>query len=314
MFISVVISFRNEEEVIPELIRRLRIVLSQPPVRGYELIFVNDDSTDRSLDLLKAEAASHPEVKIINMSRNFGVSVCVMAGMRHARGDAVVYMDADLQDPPELIPEMIQAWRGEEGVEIVHTVRKKREGEHPLKMFLTRIGYRILRKFSNIDLPENAGDFKLLSRRAVDELVKLDEWSPFLRGLVVWIGFSQARVYYDRGPRYRGRTKFPVHGWKVINNFLSSALISFSDLPLKFSLFLGFITSCGAFCYLVAIFVMKCLGWSLPGWSAIMATMLVLGGAQLMTIGVLGLYINVIFFEAKKRPLYIIKEKIGFDH
>src|SRR2546421_4740355 len=244
MMISVVFSFYNEEDNIPELVRRVRAALR--PVVGleYEMIFVNDRSTDNSLTLLKAESDREHDVKVVNMSRNFGVSVCALAGMRYAKGEAVIYLDADLQDPPELIPTLLETWKREQA-DVVHTVRTRREGENPLKLLITKIGYRILRKLANINLAENAGDFKLLSRRAVDHLLTLEEKQPYLRGLVVWIGFKQAQVHYVRESRFKGATKFPVFGYKVIDNFLESALISFSNVPLKVSLIAGFFIALG---------------------------------------------------------------------
>lgn len=315
--ISVVLSFRNEEKVIPEIIRRLRNVLDDEcrgdRIGGYELVFVNDASTDRSLYLLHEAAKGHNDMKIINMSRNFGVSECVIAGMRYTGGDAVIYMDTDLQDPPELIPELISKWRDGDRVEVVYTTRRSRAGEHPVKLWLTSLGYKTLRYVSDIDLPINSGDFKLLSRRAVNELLKLQERNPFLRGLVTWVGFKHAQVLYDRDERYGGETKFPIYSRKVINNFLDSALISFSDMPLKISLLMGFFVSFGAFLFLIFVFIHKLMGWALPGWSAITAIILVLGGVQLMTIGVLGLYIGSIFRETKNRPSYIVESTVGFD-
>lgn len=309
-FVSVVLSFFNEEENIPELVRRLRTALAD---YRREFIFVNDVSSDRSLELLKELAKGHTDIKVLNMSRNFGVSICVIAGMRYTKGDIVVYMDADLQDPPELIPTLIEKWQADPEVEVVYTTRKSRAGEGALKMAITRLGYKILHKTSDIKLVPDSGDFKLLSRRVVNELLKMDEAKPFVRGMVTWVGFKQVQVFYDREARHAGDTHYPILGWRVISNFLDSALISFSDVPLKIALFLGFLVSAGAFAYLVGIFVMKFLGWNLPGWSAIMATMLVLGGVQLLTIGVLGLYINAIFRETRHRPNYIVKDTFGFD-
>jgi len=309
-FISVVLSFFNEAENIPELVRRLRAVL--PPDRS-ELIFVNDVSTDRSLELLKELAVGHTDIKIVNTSRNFGVSICVIAGMRHAKGDVVIYMDADLQDPPELIPTLIDTWRADPAIEVVYTTRRSRAGEGTFKLLLTRIGYRILHAVSDIELVPNSGDFKLLSRRVVNELLKLNEQKPFVRGMITWVGFKQVQVFYDRDARHAGETHYPVLGWRVISNFLDSALISFSDVPLKVALLLGFVVSIGAFCWLLGVIAMKLLGYTVGGWAAIMTTMLVLGGVQLLTIGVLGLYINAIFRETRNRPTYIVKDTFGFD-
>lgn len=311
MYLSVVFSFYNEEAVIPELLRRVRTALRSRTGDDYELIFVDDASTDGSLPLLLAEAATHHDVRVVTMSRNFGVAECTMAGFSYARGDLVVYLDADLQDPPELIPELLDLWQREQA-DVIHTVRLSRAGENPLKLLLTRIGYMVLRRAANINLLDNAGDFKLLSRRAVRHLLQLQEHRPYVRGLATWIGFKQAILPYRRESRFGGKTKFPVYSRKVIDNFLGSALISFSDVPLKIALVLGFIISFGAFAYLVAVIVMKFFDMNLPGWSAIMVTMLMLGGIQLFTLGVLGLYINAIYLETKKRPNYIVAATYGF--
>jgi len=314
--ISVVFSFYNEEDVLEELVTRTRKAFScelADRIDAHEMIFVNDRSTDGSLNLLHTLAKDHSDIKIINMSRNFGISPCVFAGFEHASGDAVIYMDADLQDPPELIPKMVTLWLDNRDIDVIHTKRTSRAGESRIKLFITRIGYAILAKVSNIAIQPNVGDFKLLSSRAINQLVRFREHRPFTRGLVNWIGFNQTTITYHREERFAGETKFPVFSWGVISNFLDSALISFSDVPLKISLLLGFLVSFGAFGYLMIIFLMKYMGWVIPGWSAIMATMLLLGGIQLFTLGMLGLYINSIFIEAKKRPNYIIESTFGFD-
>ncbi len=203
--VSLVLSFRNEEACLPELIARLRKVLGDERkagrIRGHELIFVNDASTDASETVLRAHAVGNDDIRIINMSRNFGVSPCVLAGMERSSGDLVIYMDADLQDPPELIPELVRAWKSEPGVGVVHTVRTNRAGESRLKLAITHLGYRILHLSSSIKLPMQAGDFKLVSREVVDHLVAMKEKRPFLRGLVCWIGFKQKTVNYAREAR-----------------------------------------------------------------------------------------------------------------
>lgn len=312
--VSVVFSFYNEEDVLAELVGRTRRVFREEladVVGDYELVFVNDVSTDGSLALLLELAKGERDLKIVNMSRNFGVSPCVLAGMQFASGDAVIYLDADLQDPPEVIPRLVRCWL-DEGVDVVHTQRLSRAGESRVKLALTKMGYAILNKVATIDLQPEVGDFKLLSRRVAKELVKLREKQPFTRGLVRWVGFRQTTVAYRREERFAGCTKFPVTGRRVITNFLDSALISFSDAPLKLSLLLGFVVSFGAFGYLLAVFLMKFLHWSLPGWSAIMATMLLLGGIQLFTMGMLGLYIHAIYLETKNRPNFIVESTHGF--
>jgi glycosyltransferase involved in cell wall biosynthesis len=312
--ISVVLSFFHEEGVLPELIQRLRDSL-QPlrasgAIRDYELLFVNDSSTDRSIEVLLEEQGKHPDIIVVNMSRNFGNSECVLAGLAQSKGDAVVYMDADLQDPPELIPEMIKSWKDDAAAEVVYTTRRSRAGEHPLKLLITKFGYRLINKISEIPLPIDSGDFKLLSRRAVTEVLMLQEKQPYMRGLVSWVGFKQVQVFYDRAQRFDGRvnTKFPVLSRRVLSGYLDKALISFSDIPLKIALLLGLFVAMLALLYIFVIFFQKFMGWYEPGWPAIMATMLLLGGTQLIVLGIMGLYINTIFLESKRRPNYIIKD------
>lgn len=311
--ISIVLSFKNEEQVLPELISRLRNVLDVEYKNNYELIFVNDNSTDTSEEILINAAEDRNDIKIITMSRTFGVSECALAGLEYSSGDAVIYMDADLQDPPEVIPELIGSWKSGDNVDVVNTMRQSRDGESRIKLGLTRIAYNILKYVSNIELQVEVGDFKLLSRRAVNYLIRFREKKPFLRGLVSWIGFNQITITYKREARFAGKTKFPVYGYKVIHNFMNSALISFSDLPLQFAFFIGMIISFCAFFALIYIIVQKFLIQVTSGWTAIMAAILFLGGLQLMTIGIMGLYISSIYLETKGRPNYIIKNTFGFD-
>ncbi|MDO8426386.1 MAG: glycosyltransferase family 2 protein [Deltaproteobacteria bacterium] len=309
MLISVVLSFRNEEETIPELVRRLHNSLS-PLGFDYELIFVNDSSTDRSLSVLNLLKAGDNAIKIINTSRRFGSTPCVMAGMEYSSGDAVIYMDTDLQDPPELIPELVKKWA--EGADVVYTTRLKRDGEGRFKMWLTKRAYRVIKLLSDIDLPVDSGDFKLLDRRVVNELLRLREKDPYMRGLVSWVGFKQAQVFYNREKRFAGKTHYPLFGLGPMRAFVSG-LTSFSTAPLSLSLIIGFLVSSGAFFFLVDIVIEKFMGRNLPGWSAIMATMLFLGGTELFTIGILGIYIGRIYNENKRRPNYIIESTSGFE-
>lgn len=316
--LSVVLSFYNEEEVLPELIRRLRDVLLKECANGnlsdYELIFVNDASSDCSEEVLLMEAEKYDDIRIITMSRNFGVSPCVLAGMKYSTGGLVVYMDSDLQDPPELIPEMLKAWREGKEIDIVNTVRLSRAGEPLSKLFVTKIGYKILKYVTNINFLVEAGDFKLLSRRAVDHLLRLKEKLPFLRGLVYWVGFNQTSVKYHREARHSGKPKFPLTDFRVVHNFLFSALISFSDLPLQLVLLIGALTTFFAFCMMFFVLVQKfILSYTTPGWTAIMAVVSFLSGVQLLTIGIIGLYINAIFLEVKKRPNYIVSRTFGVE-
>jgi dolichol-phosphate mannosyltransferase len=313
--ISVIVSFYNEERNIPALIERLRRVFRAEiadRIGGYELIFINDNSTDKSTAILLEECRRGKDIVIVNMSRNFGIWECVIAGMQQAQGDAIVNMDADLQDPPELIPTLIEKWMADDEAEVVYTTRLRRDGEHPIKLLLTKWAYRFIARTAAIDLPVDSGDFKLLSRRAVDELLRLKEKKPYLRGLISWIGFKQVQVFYNREARHDGRenTKYPVIGKRVIYNFLDSAMISFSDAPLKVSLFLGLVVSMASLGYISVILLQKFMGWYTPGWPAIMASILFLGGVQLLMLGMVGLYINKIYIETTGRPNFIIKNVI----
>lgn len=308
MRISVVFSFRNEEAVLGELIRRTQQVL-----RGlncdYELLFVNDASTDGSLAVLEDWRTREPAIKILNMSRRFGIHPCVQAGLRHASGDAVIYLDADLQDPPELIPQLVERWRA--GADVVNTIRTRRHGESPFKMWLTRQAYRILHWVSETEVPMNMGEYKLLSRRVVDELAQLNEQDPFFRGLIRWVGFRQDTVYYERDARFGGETHFPLLGSGPIREFMRG-LLSFSAAPLYVALILGFAVSGFSLLYAGYVVVKRFLNLNLPGWSAIMVAVLFLGGMILLTNGLIGLYIARIHNQLKNRPLYIIRDKIGF--
>lgn len=275
---------------------------------------MDDNSNDRSEEILLNAAKDRNDIKIITMSRTFGVSECALAGMEYSSGDALIYMDADLQDPPEVIPELIKAWKSGDNIDVVHTVRLSREGESRIKLWLTKVGYKILKYVSDIDLQIEAGDFKLLSRRAVDHIIRFKEKKPYLRGLVSWIGFNQTTVKYHREARFAGQTKFPIYNYKVIQNFLNSALISFSDLPLKLSFIIGALVSFGALLGLIYIIIQRFLFQTTSWESAIIVTLLFLGGMQLITIGILGLYVYSMYLETKGRPNYIIKRTFGFEN
>jgi len=311
--VSVVMSFYNEMENLPELVARLREVSRlNSDFKLNELIFVNDVSNDGSEEWLEKEAKISSDLVLVNMARRTGVSECVYAGMSIATGDAVIYLDSDLQDPPELIPEMVRTWKQNQDCEVVYTVRKSRQGEGFIKLAVTKLGYRFLRKISHIDLPLDAGDYKLLSRKVVDIVLANKEFKPFMRGIVTSIGFKQIPVYYDREPRGNGRgaTKFALFSPRTVSGWLDSALISFSDVPLKISLGIGLITSFFSSAYLIVVLIQKIMGLYVPGWPALMAAILLLGSVQLMVMGVLGLYISAIFTQTKNRPIFIIKSVI----
>jgi polyisoprenyl-phosphate glycosyltransferase len=307
--VSVVLSFRNEQEVLPRLIERLTVALGEAGVR-HELIFVNDASSDGSRELLEDARRRDPRVKLIHMSRRFGVAECVVAGIRHARGDAVVMMDTDLQDPPELLPQLVQKWR--EGADVVYTVRSARPGEPRHKIALTRWAYRIIRAIANVDLPVDAGDFKLLSRRVADELVKLEEKDPYLRGLVAWMGFRQVPVYYERQPRPAGESHFPLFRSKGPFVTLVTGLTSFSMIPLT-----GFLALGSTVCLLAMLggiwAALRALQGQAAGLLALGSVLLFVSGVQLVGLGVVGIYLGRVFNDVRNRPRYVIESTAGFD-
>lgn len=316
--ISVVLSFRNEAEVIPQLVQRLEAVLDVLP-GSYELIFVNDASTDDSLALLVAFAARDEHIKIINMARRFGTTECVLAGIEYARGEAVIYMDADLQDPPEVIPQLVEQWRA--GADIVYTLRTERLGEPFFKMAATQGAYLVIRAISSVDIPVQAGDFRLLSKRVVRELLRLGDKDPYLRGLVAWLGFKQVTVPYVRQPRAAGQQHVPL-----LKNFFSdfttfrgpaghllSAITSFSVTPLMTFLLVGIVAAVGAsmFALLTIIFAAIGVGGTSP--AALLVAILWLSTVQLLGIGVLALYLARVHNQVRNRPTYIVDNTIGFD-
>ncbi len=310
MLISVVLSFRNEAENLPELIRRLEAVFA-PMEYDYELIFVNDASTDGSLDLLLDARAKNPRIKILNTSRRFGVTPCVLAGFDKAAGDAVIYMDTDLQDPPELIPQLIKKW--ETGADIVHTTRTIRKGENAFKMWLTRQAYKLINGFSDIIILQNTGDFKLISRRAMNEILKLDEFDPFMRGLVAWVGFNQEQVFYERDKRYAGVTKYSLlRSLNPYKEFIRGITL-FSTTPLYFALLLGMIISFLSFLIFAGLVLSPLLAGDMRWtWDHLhLATLLLLGGIILFTVGILGIYVGRIHRESVNRPRYLIKDWIA---
>jgi dolichol-phosphate mannosyltransferase len=307
--LSVVLSFRNEADVIPELIDRLEAVLDRLPL-DYEVIFVNDDSTDGSLDLLRARAARNPRVKVVNMARRFGVSECVIAGLEYARGDAVIYMDADLQDPPELIPEMVAKWQA--GAEVVYTVRTRRLKENPFKMWLTRLAYRAIGTVSEVDLPENSGDFRLVSRRVRDWLLRLPESDPYIRGLVRWIGFRQEPVHYERAARAGGRGHFPLLRSLNPSKTFVMGLTSFSLAPVYLVLMTGLAVGLLSGLGLVVLGLAALFGAALVGIAWI-AFLLFLWGGLLFAVGIVGIYVTRIFKEVRGRPRYIVRDTVGLS-
>lgn len=303
MFLSCVFSFRNEQENIPELLSRVASACEKIKDCTYEMIFVNDASTDQSLNLLIDFQKQYP-ITIITMSRRFGVTPCVLAGLELAKGDAVVYMDSDLQDPPELIPELVEKYRS--GIDVVHTRRTHRDGEGALKMWATRWAYRIINYFSDIPLPENTGDFKLLSSKVVKKICQLKEYDPYMRGLSVWVGFRQGYVDYRRAPRFKGATKFPLFSRGPAREFIRG-LTAYSAAPLLISFFVGMLTSVLSLFLIVWAILTKLLGVSAPGASGLLIATAFFGGVILMSNGVIGIYLSKIYYEVKGRPRYIVE-------
>jgi len=305
---SVVVPVFNEADVLPALYQRLSAVmttLGDP----YEIVFVNDGSSDGSLSILSEIRAHDARVRIICLSRNFGHQLAITAGLDHSSGDAVVVMDADLQDPPEFIPELIAQWRA--GYDVVFAVRAHRRGENFFKKTTAALFYRLLQHLTSTEIPLDAGDFRLMSRRAVDALKPIRERHRFVRGLVGWIGFKHTRVEYVRDARYAGETKYPVR--KMVR-FAMNGIVSFSFFPLQLATYLGFLVSLCSFGYIVYAIELKLFtDRAVQGWASIMVALLFLGGVQLISLGVIGEYIGRIYDEVKQRPLYLIEALDGFD-
>jgi dolichol-phosphate mannosyltransferase len=303
---SVVLPVFNEEKTLPELYRRLTAVMQTIDAR-YELVFIDDGSTDQSLALLRELAHQDRHVKLLALSRNFGHQLAITAGLDHSGGDAVILMDADLQDPPELLPRFIAKWQ--EGYEIVYGVREDRHGESRFKRSTAAVFYRLLRRLARVEIPVDAGDFRLMDRRAVNALNSLRERHRFVRGLTSWIGFRQAAVPFVRKERYAGTTKYPL--LKMLR-FALDGLTSFSFAPLQLATYLGFGASGISFCYaLYAIGLKLFTNEWVTGWASLMVVMLFIGGVQLMTLGIIGEYIGRFYEEIKQRPLYVVAEAIG---
>ena len=306
--LSVVFSFRNEESNLIELVKRTSTAIKKLGNWTFELIFVNDDSNDSSETILTDLQKSYP-IKIVNMSRRFGVGPCVLAGLNIAKGDAVVYMDSDLQDPPEIIPKLVQKF--ENGVDVVHTRRTKRLEESFVKIFLTKIAYRVINISSNIPLPVDAGDFKLLSRRAVSYVNNLNEHNPYIRGLTVWIGFKQDFVDYERQGRFSGESKFPsllsARYWYGASAEFVRGITGYSTGPLLLGIFIGLFAILFSFILIIYALYAKFSGAAIPGSSGIIIVVAFFSGMILTTIGITGLYIARIYEQTQGRPRYIIK-------
>ena len=308
--ISIVIPVFNEEEVINKLIERLAILIQNVPNYEFEVIFVNDGSKDKTLDILEEIAQKESRLKILSFSRNFGHQAAVTAGIKYVTGDAVVIIDADLQDPPELIPDMIKLW--EQGNEVIYGKRKKRKGESAFKLLTAKMFYKTLNALSDVEIPRDTGDFRLVDRKVIDVINQMPEHNKFLRGLFSWVGFKQYAFEYERQERKAGKTKYPL---KKMMKLASDGIISFSTKPLKLLGGIGIISiivSIGILVYSLISYACN-LNQLAPGWTSIMVTVTFLGGIQLLSIWLMSEYIARIYDETKQRPQYIIDKKINIE-
>lgn len=301
--LSIIIPIYNEEENIQLLYDRLTSVMLQMKV-SYEFIFTNDGSKDRSIELIKALSERHPEVKYINFARNFGHQVAVTAGLDRAKGDAIVIIDADLQDPPELIAKMYDKMK--DGYEVVYARRRKRDGESALKKWTAKYFYRILSNITSVDIPVDTGDFRIMDKRIVEELKKMPEQHKFLRGQISWIGFNQTFIEYDRDERHAGETGYT---YKKMIRFALDGITGFSDVPLKFVTYFGMIVTAFSFLVLVYVLISRFVTSDyVQGWASLMLSILFIGGIQMIAIGIIGEYLSRMNANIRQRPLYIIRE------
>jgi dolichol-phosphate mannosyltransferase len=306
--VSVVVPLYNEEEVIAESYKRLKAAMDGTG-ESYELIFINDGSRDKTWQMACDLAAEDPALRLICFSRNFGHQTAITAGMDASRGDAVVVIDADLQDPPEVIPAMIQKWR--EGYQVVYGLRTKRKGESFFKKITAKCFYRVLNALTDVHLPVDTGDFRLIDRAVCDALKQLPERNRYVRGLVSWVGFTQTALEYVRDERFAGETKYPL---RKMLGLAGDALTSFSYKPLKLSILLGSFISVASFIYaIVIIFQAIFTDSTVLGWATLACLILFFNGVMLIMTGITGQYIGRIYDETKGRPLYIIAKKINFD-
>ncbi len=299
--LSVVAPVYNEEELIDAFVERATAAIAD---HDFELILVNDGSADSTPQRLDRIAERDPRIRVVHLSRNFGHQAALTAGLEHAIGDVVAMIDADLQDPPELIPEMLARWR--EGADVVYAVRRERDGETAFKLATASLFYRLFGKLAQVDLEPNSGDFRLLDRKALDALLSMTERSRFLRGMTVWVGFSQTAISYERDARAAGETKYTL---RKMLRFSLDAIASFSHLPLQLATYIGLISATIAFIAIPVVVALHFAGSYLPGFGSLTIAILLLGGIQLIALGVIGEYVGRIYDEVKHRPLYIVREE-----
>jgi polyisoprenyl-phosphate glycosyltransferase len=299
--LSVVAPVFDEQELVEEFVRRVRAAVAD---YTFELIIVNDGSSDATPALLDRIAAEDTRVRVVHLSRNFGHQAALTAGLEHAVGDVVVMIDADLQDPPELIPRMVERW--EQGSDVVYAVREQRAGETAFKLATASWFYKLFKRLAQVDLEPNSGDFRLLDRHALDALLAMTERSRFLRGMTVWVGFSQSAIQYERSARHAGETKYTL---RKMLRFSLDAIASFSHLPLQLATYVGLLSASLAFVAIPVVIALHFVGSYLPGFGAITILILLIGGIQLIALGVIGEYVGRIYDEVKHRPLYIVREE-----
>src|SRR2546427_650415 len=299
--LSIVAPVYDEQELVEEFVTRACAAAAD---YEFELVIVNDGSSDATPALLDRLAERDPRVRVIHLSRNFGHQAALTAGLEHTRGDVVVMLDADLQDPPELIPDMVARWS--QGAEVVYAVRKERSGETAFKLATASWFYKLFDKLAQVDLEPNSGDFRLLDRRALNALLAMTERSRFLRGMTVWVGFTQTAVSYQRDARHAGETKYTL---RKMLRFSLDAIASFSHLPLQLATYAGLLSAGIAFIAIPVVVGLRLADSYLPGFSSLTIAILLLGGIQLIAIGVIGEYVGRIYDEVKHRPLYIVREE-----
>lgn len=306
--ISIVVPCLNEEEVLRDANRRLVAMLEHLPQR-FEILYVDDGSTDRTPEILRELQSEDERIRVVRFSRNFGHQMAITAGLEHASGDAVAIIDADLQDPPEVIADFVAKWMG--GFDVVYGVRTEREGETAFKVWTAKLFYRLIGKLSDTEIPLDTGDFRLMGRRVVDALLAMPERDRFVRGMVSWLGFSQAAVPYRRAARAAGVTKFSL--FKMLR-FATDGIVSFSILPLRMATWVGFAASGIALLGILITVVERLMGAEglVKGWASILVTILFIGGVQLICMGIIGEYVGRIYGESKRRPLYVVRERMGF--
>ena len=307
--LSIVAPCYNEHACLAEFHRQATEAARAAVGEHYEIVLVNDGSRDTTLDLMRALAASDPHLVIINLSRNFGHQLALSAGLQFARGERVLAIDADLQDPPALLPDMMA--RMNEGYDLVYGQRRQRAGETVFKTTTASLFYRLLRRLTDIDIPADAGDFRLMNRRMVDIIKSMPEQYRFVRGLLAWIGLRQTPILYDRDPRYAGTTAYPLR--KMIA-FAIDAITGFSVVPLRLVSWAGLIASCASLLMFAYTIVQWLRGETVVGWTSLAALILVIGGLQLLFLGILGEYVGRIYMESKRRPLFIVSDVYRFDN